>query len=172
MEQLYNLIQNFKNGSKETFTLIMEKFEPKLNKLQRNSIYEDMKSDLVLFMLKLLNKIPLEKEIFKEDMYIVSYINKSLQNHYIYLNKINCKIMSKELVLEESYINNGNDNCFSNLIFEDIIKTLTDAEKDIIIKKYKHNYSEAEIARMKGISRQCIHKTHIRALSKMKKILG
>ena len=119
----------------------------------------------------LLNKIPLEKEIFKEDKYIVSYINKSLQHRYIYLNKLNCKVMSKELVLEETYINNGDDNCFSNIIFADIIKALTDTEKDIILKKYKLNYSEAEIARMKGVSRQAIHKTHIRALSKIKNII-
>lgn len=172
MGQLYSLIKDFRNGNTDTFILIMDKFEPKLNKLQRNSVYEDMKSDLILFMFKLLNKIPLEKEIFREDKYIISYINKSLKNHYIYLNKTNYEVMSKELVLEEIYINNGDDNCFSNIIFEDIIKTLSDTEKDMIFKKYKLNYSEAEIARMKGISRQAIHKTHIRALSKIKKTLG
>ena len=74
----------------DIFILIMEKFEPKLNKLQRNSVYEDMKSDLILFMFKLLNKIPLEKDIFREDKYIISYINRSLKNHYIYLNKRLC----------------------------------------------------------------------------------
>ena len=89
MRQLYNLIQDFRNGDSDTFILILERFEPKLNKLQRNSIYEDMKSDLILFMFKLLNKIPLEKEVFREDKYIISYINKSLQYQYIYLNKIN-----------------------------------------------------------------------------------
>ena len=85
-----------------------------------------------MIMFKLLNKIPLEKEVFREDKYIISYINKSLQHQYIYLNKINYKVMSKEMALEETYINNGYDNCFSNIIFEDIIKTLTDTEKDII----------------------------------------
>ena len=80
--------------------------------------------------------------------------------------------MSKEMALEETYINNGYDNCFSNIIFEDIIKTLTDTEKDIIFNKYQLNYSEAEIARMKGISRQAVHKTHVRALSKIKILLG
>lgn len=87
-------------------------------------------------------------------------------------NKINCRVKSKELALEEIHINNGDDNCFSNIIFDDIIKTLTHAEKDIIFKKYKLNYSDAEIARMKGISRQAIYKTHVRALSKIKKYQG
>ena len=164
MRQLYNLIQDFRNGDSDTFILILERFEPKLNKLQRNSIYEDMKSDLILFMFKLLNKIPLEKEVFREDKYIISYINKSLQYQYIYLNKINYKVKSNEMILEETDINNRDDNCFSNIIFEDLIKNLTEREK--------LNYSEAEIGRMKGISRQAVHKTHVRALSKMKNLLN
>ncbi|MGL5714679.1 MAG: RNA polymerase sigma factor [Paraclostridium sp.] len=172
MRQLYNLIQDFRNGDADTFTLILERFEPKLNKLQRESVYEDMKSDLILFMFKLLNKIPLEKEVFREDKYIISYINKSLQHQYIYLNKYNYKVKSSERVLEETYINNGDDNCFSNIIFEDCIKNLTEIEKDTIFKRYQLNYSEAEIGRMKGISRQAVHKTHVRALSKMKKLLS
>ena len=31
----------------------------------------------------------------------------------------------------------------------------------MIFKRYKLNYSEAEIGRMKGISRQAVHKTHV-----------
>lgn len=172
MGQLYNLIQDFRNGDANTFILILERFEPKLNKLQRNSVYEDMKNDLTLFMFKLLKKIPLEKEVFREDKYIISYINKSLQHQYIYLNKINYKVKSNEMALEETYINNGDDNCFSNVIFEDLIKNLTEIEKETIFKRYKQNYSEAEIGRIKGISRQAVHKTHIRALSKMKNLLN
>lgn len=172
MGQLYNLIQDFRNGDANTFILILERFEPKLNKLQRESVYEDMKNDLILFMFKLLKKIPLENEVFREDKYIISYINKSLQHQYIYLNKINYKVKSNEMALEETYINNGDDNCFSNVIFEDLIKNLTEIEKDTIFKRYKQNYSEAEIGRIKGISRQAVHKTHIRALSKMKNLLN
>lgn len=172
MGQLYNLIQEFRNGNINTFTFIVEKFEQKLNKLQRCSIYEDMKNDLILFMFELLNKIPLEKETFKEDKYIFAYINKSLKNQYIYLNKINCKVRNKEIVLEERNISMDDFNYFSDIIFENIIRGLTDIEKDIIIKKYKLNYSEAEIARDKCVSRQAIHKTHSRALLKMKKLLS
>ncbi len=172
MGELYNLINDFREGKSNTFILIIEKFEPQLNKFQRNSIYEDMKSDLILFMFKIVEKIPIEKEVFKEDKYIISYISKSLKHQYIYLNKINCKIVNEEIELQEAYINNGHDNYFSNIVFEDIIKILTDTEKYVIIKKYKFNYSEIEISRMKSVSRQAIHKTHVRALYKIKKSLG
>ena len=171
MGQLYNLIQGFRNGEMDTFIVIMDKFEPQLNKFQRNSINEDMKSDLTLFMFKILSKIPLDKDIFRDDKYIFSYINKSLKHQYIHLNKISHKLMNKEIPLEDKIINQGDDNCFRNIVFEDLIKNLTDIEKNVIINKYKFNYAEAEIARMKGISRQAVHKTHIRALSKMKNLL-
>ncbi|MEG2789670.1 MAG: hypothetical protein RR942_17825 [Romboutsia sp.] len=67
MGQLYNWIKDFRNGDVDTFLLILEKFELQLNKLQRNSSYEDMKCDLTLFLFDVLNKIPFEKECFKEE---------------------------------------------------------------------------------------------------------
>lgn len=143
MGQLYNFIKYFRNGDTDAFLSVVMKFEPQLNKLQRNSSYEDMKNDLILFMFELLNKIPLEKEVFKEDKYIISYINKSLKHKYIYLNKINCKSISNETLLEETYMNNGEDSFFSNIVFKDLIKTLTEIEADVIVNKYKFNYSEA-----------------------------
>ena len=133
MGKLYNLIKNFRNGDGNSFILILEKFEPQLNKFQRISKHEDMKSDLILFLFNLLNKIPFERECFKEDKYTISYISKSLRHHYIYLNKINCKISLKESVLEENYVESY-DDCFNNIIFRDIIKNLTDPEKYVIIK--------------------------------------
>ena len=171
MKQLYNLIQDFRKGNTDALIHIIKRFNPQLNKYQINSSYDDMKSDLILFMFKLINKIPLEKDIFKEDKYIISYVSKSLKNQYIYLNKINCNIISKEISLDEKYINKGDYNCFGNIIFEDLINGLTDIEKDVIIKIYKFNYSKAEVAKINGVSRQAIHKTHDRALSKIKKTL-
>lgn len=99
------------------FVLILEKFEPQINKFQRNSVYEDMNSDLTLFMFNLLNKVPLEKECFKEDKYIISYISKSLRHQYIYLNKTNYKIVINEGELEENCIKSSDYNYFSNLTY-------------------------------------------------------
>lgn len=66
-----------------------------------------------------------------------------------------------------------NDEFLSKFMkyFDDIIKDLTEIEKDVIIKKYKYGYSGSEIANMNGISRQAIYKTHFRALSKTRKLL-
>lgn len=81
MSRLYDLIQDYRGENPDAIIDIIdiiEKFEPLLGKFQRNGSYEDIKSDLILFMFKLLDNIPLDKEGFKEDKYLVSYIYKSL----------------------------------------------------------------------------------------------
>lgn len=171
MSRLYDLIQDYRGENPDAIIDIIEKFEPLLGKFQRNGSYEDIKSDLILFMFKLLDNIPLDKEVFKEDKYLVSYIYKSLQNQYIYLNKKNCKIVNKEMVIDEIKLNHSYYDCFNHIIFNDMIKNLTDSEKDILTKKYIFNYSESDIARIHNKTRQAIHQSHRRALKKLRAIL-
>ena len=48
MRYIYLLVEEFKKGDKNKFLDILLKFDPLLNKLQRNSCYEDMKNELTL----------------------------------------------------------------------------------------------------------------------------
>ena len=125
MSRLYDLIQDYRGENPDAIIDIIEKFEPLLGKFQRNGSYEDIKSDLILFMFKLLDNIPLDKEVFKEDKYLVSYIYKPLQNQYIYLNKKNCKIVNKEMVIDEIKLNHSYYDCFNHIIFNDMIKNIS-----------------------------------------------
>lgn len=147
--------------------VILNVFDPLLDKLQRNSINEDMKSDLTLFMFTLLNKIPLEKECLKEDKYIISYISKSLNHQYIYLNKKIRKNNNNEMLLDKFDYMSEVDT-MNSIVFDNLIDKLTDNEKYVMNRKYKFNYSDTEIANEKGVSRQAIHKIHKRAIEKLK----
>lgn len=170
MGNLYDLIKNYTSGSNQELILdIIEKFDPLLNKYQRLSSNEDMKSELTVFLFKLLRNIPLSKDIFKEDKYLTSYICKSLKNQYIYLNKAICKVKDKEIELDENIINLSSSDFFDDLFFYEMISNLTNLEKDILKKKYIFNYSESEIAILNNVTRQAIHKTHKRALNKLRK---
>lgn len=102
-------------------------------------------------------------------MYIVSYIHKSLNNRYIYLNKKNKDRINREIKIDNNYIEAGYNDNWSTILFEDMIDILTELEKDIINKIYNLGYYEAEIARYYNVSRQAINKTHKRALSKIHK---
>lgn len=171
MGDLYKAVKIFKSGETDEIVYILNLFDPLLNKLQRNSSYEDMKNELSLFMFTILNKIPLEVNCFKEDKYIVSYIHKSLKYKYMSLNKLNQKIISTEIESDFTLLNSFNDiNPTSYIFFNDIIKNLTDNEQNILRKIYLDRLNEAEISRGLNISRQAVNNTHLRALKKLKKI--
>ncbi len=167
MCNIYSLVYEYRRGNEEKFLDLIDKFDPLLSKLQRNSQYEDMKNDLILFLLNLINKISLEN--FKEDKYIISYISKSLTNQYIYINKKYQLEFNLKLYLNEDIINNESYKDFDNIIFKDRVKVLTEKEREVILKIYFYGFTEAQIGREKNISRQAIHKTHVRALNKLKK---
>lgn len=159
MGKFYDLIHKYRSNDNDIFVDIIDEFSPLINKYQRKGSYEDLKSDLIMFMFSLLNKIPLDNDNLKDDKYIISYIHKSLNHRYIYLNKKHSNVINKEIELEDNY---------SNILLEDMISCLTVLEKDIINKIYIFGYTEADIARMNKVTRQAINRTHKRALNKIK----
>lgn len=173
MENVYSLVLDHRKNNPDAILEILNRFDPLLNKLQRNSYYEDMKSELIVFMFNLIDKIPIENENLKKDKYIVSYIHKALKNQYIHINKKHAKGRNTEVSSEEFYIDNClgfsyHDDLFTFIHFEEMISHLTELEKKIIEKKYKHGYSNSDRANSRNISRQAVYKTHKRAIEKIK----
>ncbi|AVQ51197.1 TPA: sigma-70 family RNA polymerase sigma factor [Clostridium botulinum] len=162
---LYSYVKNAKLGNKSSVEYLINKFEPLINKYSYRLIEsEDGKSELILKLMRLVDKIPLDKKCFKEDKYIVSYIKISLKREYIYLYE-----KQKKLSLKQNYLDENNEYSFdkSNVIFYDLIKNLNNKEKYIFIKKYIYNFSSSEIARSLKISRQNVFITEKRALNKI-----
>jgi len=88
-------------------------------------------------------------------------------------------VKEREQVIEDTNngINNGISNCISNcisndisndLIWDDILKSLplTNRERHIIQLIYKHQYRQAEVARMLNVDPSTVRKTHMRAIKK------
>lgn len=168
MGEIHLLIIEYKKGDKNKILDLIHKFEPLLNKLQRNSNYEDMKSDLLLFLFKLVDELSIKLENFEHDKNIISYIEKSLKNKSIYINKKNQKICNLKECLDNHIVDNKYEENFNNIIFNDLTKSLTSKERYIIHKIYLENISQAHIAKELNISKQAIYKTRIRALNKLK----
>ncbi|AVQ47648.1 hypothetical protein C7M60_18620 [Clostridium botulinum] len=117
---LYSYVKNAKLGNKSSVEYLINKFEPLINKYSYRLIEsEDGKSELILKLMRLVDKIPLDKKCFKEDKYIVSYIKISLKREYIYLYE-----KQKKLSLKQNYLDENNEYSFdkSNVIFYDLIK--------------------------------------------------
>ncbi|AJD26044.1 sigma-70 family RNA polymerase sigma factor [Clostridium botulinum] len=162
---LYTYVKNAKLGDKSGMEYLINKFELLINKYSYRLMEpEDGKSELILKLIRLVKKVPLDKKCFKEDKYIISYIKISLKRQYIYLYE-----KQKKLALKQSYLDENNEYSFdkSNIIFYDLIKNLNNKEKYIFIKKYIYNFNSSEIARNLKISRQNVYITEKRAIKKI-----
>lgn len=170
MLNLYTLIKSFKKGNEDAFEEILDIFKPLLNNLQRKNPYNDIYQELSIFLFEVLKKIPIHKDIFKEDKYIVSYITRSIKNHFIRINKKYSKITNYEISDEVTPLNDIHIDTH-HIIFTDLLNTLTDLEKQIIKYKYLYLYSDMEISELQNVSRQYINKIRKNALKKLQKVV-
>lgn len=165
---LYNKIYNIKfNNDKDSMEFMINKFYPLILKYSKgNCSIEDSISDLILFLIELLKCFPIEKSIFKEDKYIVSYIHKSMYHHSIKILKDNLRYCN-EISLDESIYNYEYNS--TNIIFFDLISTLSYKEQQLFIRKFLLNYKTSEIASDLKISPQNVSMSISRALNKLRK---
>jgi RNA polymerase sigma factor (sigma-70 family) len=168
MRKLGDLVVIYKNGEKEALMEIVNIFKPVINKFKRNSYCEDMDSELILFMITLLEKMPMREEFLKDEKVVFSYIFKSLKNKYIRVNKKHYIQYNRELPNEEIFNYKEYYSLESNVEFHDMIKDLSDCEKNILNKRYIYNLTESDIARELKTSRQYINKVHKKALTKLR----
>lgn len=168
MKKLRELVKDYNNGDKNTLVEIINEFKPAINKYKKESYYEDLDSELTLFMMNILDKISKREDILKDDDYLRFYILKSLKNKYIEINKKSYNIYSSEIPSDNFLDYSGYELLESDIVFYDMIKKLNIYEKDIIIKKYIHNLNESDIARELNTSRQYINRVHKKALIKLR----
>ena len=168
--ELANIIQSKEQGYKKAILKLIKRFQPLIKKYSYLLYYEDSQSELTLTFIETLYKIPIDNPRFKQDQYIISYISKSIRNNYIHLSKKRNQLYYYESpinldIAEDSYQINIGDK----LYIKDLLSLLTEREKEIINLKYFKEYSDIEISKKIGISRQAVNKTKNRALKKMRK---
>ncbi|WP_055669804.1 sigma-70 family RNA polymerase sigma factor [Desnuesiella massiliensis] len=169
MKNLCESITLCKNGHKNILLELIDAFSPLINKYSRLLIYEDAKSDLILFFIELIYKFPIDNKIFIKDEYVVSYISKAIKNKYIHLSKKKVSIEKNEVELNLDIANNFfyNNSIDDKLYISDLFQYLTKKEKDVLILKYIKGYSDAEISKLYKISRQAVNKTKNKAFNKI-----
>lgn len=178
MSELYENIVLCQNGNKNAMEYVIKKFEGLINKSKMSfpqNIYfnsydvEDNKQDLILSLINIVNKIPMDNSGFKNEGCLVNYIYKALLNSRkdMYINK-----NIKRNVIENKYLSSVvefKDNYFvEDIEIEDMLKYLTEKEKRVIKYKFINDNSEAEIAEILGITRQTVNKIKNNALRKLR----
>lgn len=168
MNKLGELVKLYKNGEKDVLVEIVDIFRPIINKYKRNSYYEDMDNELIVFIITVLNKMPIKEDLLNNEKYLFSYILKSLKNKYMRVNQKNYLRYKSELLSCDALDYQGHESLQSDVEFQDMIKHLSIREKDVLNKKYLYNLNESDIARELNTSRQYINKVHKNALNKLK----
>ncbi len=170
MFEMVKKIQEKEEGYKSAVLELVTQFQPLIKKYSFLLNYEDSQSELTLTFIEIIYKIPIYNPRFKQDKYIVSYINSSIKNDYIYLSMNKNKLYYYELpinldIIETLYQPNLEDK----LVVKDLLSLLTRKEKEVINLKYFEEYSDTEISKKLRISRQAVNKTKNRAIQKMRR---
>lgn len=182
MSELYENILLCQNGDKAAIGYVINKFEGLINKSKMSfpqNIYfnnydvEDNNQDLIVSLINIVNKIPIDNPGFKNEGCLVNYIYKALLNSRkdMYINKnikrdfIENKYLSSMVEFKDNYFV---EDIESNIEIEDMLKCLTEKEKRVIKYKFLNDKSEVEIAEILGISRQVVNRMKNNALKKLK----
>ncbi len=154
-------------------------FSPLLEKYSYLLRNEDSTSQMQLFFLDILHKIPITQMKSIENPVLIRYIQRSLYHEYIRLkktsqlytrNQLNFSALSENELRTTVVLLSAEDQ-----YFPDILSTfdaeLTDKESFVIRRIFLEGYSVTEVAASTGISRQAINQTKLRALNKLRKKL-
>ncbi len=172
-DDLYTLITQSKNKNKDSILKIVDKFMPLIKKYTRKLNYDGADTDLTIFLINLIKKLPTERnDLLQKDKVIVSYISISIKNEYIRLSQKHNKISKTEILCEDDIINTL--QCYDenyDFIMEDLLSNLSELQKKIIKSIYLMDIKEADLANSLNISRQAVNKTKNIALKKLKNYL-
>lgn len=169
MSCLYSVIECAKYGDNENLEFLIAKFEPMINGLAWKLNNDCGRTDLVIFFIKLVRGIKLEKIENLSDGALVNYIKKSLYREYFKLRKERL-VMEVELIdIFSTNINEYMDSEYKILLDDlEFRQVITKKEHDILTKKYCYLSTEQEIARELNVSRQAINKSHKSAVKKIR----
>lgn len=165
IQSLYELILNaVKHNDEKSKLLILEKFKNTIKSYARKLNYYCAETDLIIFMLTLINKLNLEKFKSFEEGTVVKYIHSSIKHEYIRLSKKNSYINSHEILIDTDiidYIDNNEDkeevSTENSGLIKYMAKKLIGNQKKVFLY-FLNGYSITEISKLMGISRQSVYK--------------
>lgn len=138
---------------------MLEIFNPLIKRYARLLDYEDAKYDLIEQFYRCIYKIPIDNYKFKEEKYIVSYINKSIIHAYIKLEKIKNSYNDKIYLIEDINLEGYSFEPCREIILKEFLNGLSTYEKELFIKKFVNDLSDKEIAIQYSKSRQTVSKS-------------
>ncbi len=157
--------------NQENFMEILVYFNSKIKYLSYKLKYPEAETDLIIYLYEVLKLI--NEKRFTVDKDLLNYINKCLKNRTAALfNSINreknfLSFTSKVETLDVLNCEDENDE-YSDIIFNDLISSLSPRQREIIFYKFYLQLSDIEIANLLKISRQAVNKAQRLALKNLR----
>ena len=156
-------IESFKNQKTEVFPLLLSHYKQLIHYYAARLKCEDGFQELTLFFIELLFSIDTEKFVSDNSTSLARYISISIKHKYIEISKRIARYEKLHMPFFENCFETVNETQF-RLEIEEILKFLSEKQRKVIIFKYFHDYSDAEIGEFLGISRQSVFRLKNRAL--------
>ncbi len=146
---------------------LINKFDPIIKKYSRKLKYEEAKSDLIIFLIQLIKKLPNTTD----ERILTCYISKAIKNEFIRLNKKQELINQKEIPMEFDNFKYLPSNYVDTDLKMDIkaaMQSLSKKQKEVIQYRILLDYSNSKTAEILKISRQAVLKIEKKALKILK----
>ena len=142
---LITLIEKFKKQDMSAFPIIFAEFEKLIHYYTARYGSEDAFQELTVFFIELLYR--LDTSEFKKDNTdtLKRYIAVSIRNKYISLLREKADSFSVDFSCAE-YFYGCDSDFFEKHILKEALSNLSQKQREIIIYKYIHGYSDAEIS--------------------------
>ncbi len=165
---LKKLIINFRKGDMQAFTSIYSGFEKLIDYYSNKIGDEDSRQELIIFFIETLYNT--ELSVFGDDRKdgLNRYISVSIRNKYISLSK---KRQNENLCFMPFYDYYACYQDNIDIIFiKEMLNRLSYKQRAIIVYKYIYGYSDIELSRILGVSRQAVNRLKNRAIETIREM--
>ncbi|MHC1723439.1 MAG: RNA polymerase sigma factor [Aminipila sp.] len=166
-KSLLEVLKLANGGNQEAICYFIKKFQLLIRKYARQLNYDCAETDLIIYLLEFIKKMDIEKICKLSEGEIVNYIIRLLRNKKIDIYRKNCLAIEEIHTEEERYIENELE-IEDQMDLNQLINTLPDKHRTVIVSKYIYGYSDAEIGTSLGISRQAVNKLKNKALKNLR----
>ena len=161
---LKKLIIEFKKGNTDAFYLIYKVFKKLIRLYAARVDYEETTAELHLFLIELLHKLDLSRFSDDYSYSLQKYIAVSIRNKYLDILKKQIERIQKSSPLFE-FLSVKEEYKDEKIMLPDAFALLTPKQKSVLRCKYILGYSDVEISKMMGITRQAVNSIKNRAFA-------
>jgi len=180
-DDLLRKIREFKRHDAKAMEEVIDRFTPLIQSCSRFHGYEDAdaRQDMTVALIEILLDLPAwmvidDDEISRRD--VLSYIKASMKNQYVKLSRKHDTRKNREDEYDDEYDYGGQADSVFESVLLDILRSevskLAPLQREAIRLKYYQGYSDIEIGKFLGITRQATNQRLNNAYKILKDWLG